>query len=66
MMPPEEGREQELNRLFRSYREATEYNSDAGPDFMPALWDRIESRRRNSRMVERVARIFTARRQPSR
>lgn len=46
-----------LNRLFYAYREATEYEKlDA--DFMPGLWRRIESRRRNSLLVERMARVF--------
>jgi hypothetical protein len=48
-----------LDELFSRYRSATEF-ADAGPDFMPALWQRIESRRRNSLMVERFARVFTS------
>ncbi len=49
--------EGELDALFRSYREATEFG-EVSPNFMPVLWQRIESRRRNSLVVERLARVF--------
>lgn len=46
-----------LDRLFESYRAATEY-AGPGPNFMPELWKRIDSRRSNSLLMKRVARIF--------
>jgi hypothetical protein len=46
-----------LDHLFQAYRAATEYEGP-GPHFMPELWKRIESRRSNSMLLERVARIF--------
>jgi hypothetical protein len=46
-----------LDLLFQSYRAATEYDGP-GPHFMPELWKRIDSRRSNSLLMERVARIF--------
>lgn len=49
--------EERLDALFRAYREACEPPT-ASPDFMPAVWSRIESRRKNSFMIERMARIF--------
>jgi anti-sigma factor RsiW len=49
--------EAKLDRLFQAYRETTAYNG-ANPNFMPELWARIESRRANSRMVERFSKIF--------
>lgn len=57
MIAPENEQAQNLDRLLRRYREATEYG-DAGPNFMPLLWQKIEARRRNSVMVERFARLF--------
>jgi len=52
-------REQELNNILRAYREACEI-SEPGRDFMPRLWERIESRRSISRGVEWLARVFTS------
>ena len=49
--------EQRLDQLFQSYRTATEYGGP-GPSFMPGVWQRIESRRANAFLIERVARIF--------
>ncbi len=49
--------ESQLDSLFHAYREACDFR-DASPDFMPAIWARIESRRKNSFMVERLARVF--------
>jgi hypothetical protein len=49
--------EQALSDLFRSYRQATDI-SEVSPNFMPILWQRIEARRKNSLMVERLARVF--------
>ena len=59
MIPLEDERSQELDRLFRSYRLATDLGETA-PEFMPLLWQRIESRRKNSLLVERFARVFTS------
>ncbi len=59
MIPPGDRNEQALDALFQSYRQATEFG-DAGPNFMPALWQRIESRRRASFFIDRTARIFAA------
>ena len=50
--------DERLDHLFRAYRSATEFG-DAGPDFMPAVWQRIEARRKSSFLVERLARVFT-------
>ena len=57
MIPPGSGDERKLDELFLAYRQATEFG-DVGPNFMPILWERIESRRRNQFLVERVSRIF--------
>lgn len=49
--------ERELDELFRTYRRATDFG-EISPNFMPVLWQRIESRRKNSLMAERLARVF--------
>jgi hypothetical protein len=49
--------EKSLDRLLHSYREATGYG-EPGPNFMPELWARIESRRSASLTFVRLARVF--------
>ena len=47
----------QLDAVFQRYREATEW-PDLNPNFMPAVWQTIEARRRNSFLMERLARTF--------
>lgn len=44
----------QLDELFQRYRAACP-DVDAGPNFMPALWDRIENRRGFAFTFERLA-----------
>lgn len=44
----------QLDELFQQYRAACP-EVDAGPNFMPALWDRIDSRRSFAFTFERLA-----------
>jgi len=47
----------QLDRLLASYRQACP-DVDAGPEFMPKLWQRIESRRVESfSILKRLAQI---------
>lgn len=43
-----------LDAIFREYREAMP-DPEASPEFMPRLWDRIESRRRYTWSLRRWA-----------
>jgi hypothetical protein len=47
----------ELDRLLTRYREACG-SPEPGPNFMPLLWQKIESRQSKGFVFERVARIF--------
>lgn len=49
--------EAELTRLFAGYREALP-DPEAGPDFMPGLWRRIEARQSSARDLRRLAQGF--------
>jgi hypothetical protein len=57
MIPAEN--EKRLESLFRAYRDACEFG-DGAPDFMPRLWQRIETRRTGALFTQRLARIFAA------
>ena len=58
MFPGNEGnQEQRLDALFRAYHDAC-VAPDPGANFMPQLWQRIESRQRFSFSFRRVARGF--------
>ncbi len=47
----------EVRRLFASYKEAVG-EKDAGPNFMPLLWERIDTRRRTTYSFGRLTRAF--------
>ena len=47
----------EFTRLLGTYRESLP-DPEPGPDFMPGLWRRIESRRSPERTLRRFAQIF--------
>ena len=49
--------EQQLDRLFRVYRSACP-DPEPSANFMPMLWDRIESRRSFSFVFQKFARVF--------
>ena len=51
------GGENELDALFRTYREACP-DPDASANFMPELWRRIEERQRSVFFLGRWARAF--------
>ncbi len=51
--------EEKLNRLFAAYRQACP-DPEPGPDFMPAIWRRIESRRRVTLLLPRWGARFVA------
>lgn len=55
--PTGRSREDELDGLFRAYREACP-DPEPGANFMPQLWDRIESRQTFSSFLERMASGF--------
>jgi hypothetical protein len=58
MFPVNEGnREEKLDALFRAYRDACP-TPETSANFMPQLWQRIESRQRFSFSFRRVARGF--------
>jgi hypothetical protein len=58
MYPENEGREgQDLNALFRAYREAC-IAPEPSVNFMPQLWQKIETRQTFSFFFGRVARGF--------
>jgi hypothetical protein len=47
----------ELTKLFTAYRDAVP-GPEPGPDFMPGLWARIESRRSPVRVLRAFAQAF--------
>jgi len=49
--------DQDLERLFRAYRAACP-DPDAGPNFMPGVWQKIEARRTFSRTLRRWTGAF--------
>jgi negative regulator of sigma E activity len=49
----------ELQEAFREYREAHP-DPEPGVDFMPRLWDRIESKRRTLHWMQRLTRVFVS------
>jgi hypothetical protein len=51
--------DQELNSLFAAYRNAIP-DPEAGPDFMPRLWGRIEAQRSFVYRLRRMAQIAVA------
>ena len=51
------GDEQDLNNLFAAYREAVS-GPEPGPNFMPGIWAKIESRRRYGKMLRRWTGVF--------
>jgi hypothetical protein len=58
MFPVNEGnREENLDALFRAYRDACAA-PETSANFMPQLWQRIESRQRFSFSFRRIARGF--------
>ncbi len=52
-------RELQLDSLFVRYREACG-NPDPDRNFMPGLWQKIESRQSKTMFFERIARTFVA------
>lgn len=54
-----DNREQELNRLLKSYGEACG-SPEPHVNFMPNLWQKIEARQSKSLFFERLARTFVA------
>jgi hypothetical protein len=54
-----DNREWELDRLFVRYREACG-SPEPDPNFMPSLWQKIESRQSKNVFFERLARTFVA------
>lgn len=54
---PESAREQQLDALFAAYREACP-DPDPSPDFMPLLWQRIDSNRSFRYSLKRLAQGF--------
>ena len=49
--------EDELNRLYEAYRRACP-DPEAGPDFMPGVWRKIEARRRFTMTLRRWTGAF--------
>ena len=49
--------DEQLDVLFRAYREACP-TPDPGPNFMPQLWQKIESRQTFSFSLRRIANAF--------
>jgi hypothetical protein len=48
----------QLDELFAAYREACP-DPEAGPEFQPGLWRRIEARRR-PQLIQRITRVFVS------
>jgi hypothetical protein len=57
MLPKGGNNEERLDALFRAYREACP-DRDASPNFMPNLWQRIESRQTYAFSFRRMAGAF--------
>jgi len=57
MVPKGGNNEERLDALFRAYREACP-DRDASPNFMPNLWQRIESRQTFAFSFRRMAGAF--------
>jgi len=57
MVPKGGNNEERLDALFRAYREACP-DRDASPNFMPNLWQRIESRQTYAFSFRRMAGAF--------
>jgi len=51
--------EQQLNSLFTEYREAIS-EPEASPDFMPALWGKIEAKRSFVFRLKRMSQLAVA------
>jgi len=50
-------RDEQLDALFRAYREACP-TAEPGPNFMPQLWQKIESRQKFTFSFRRMANAF--------
>lgn len=50
----------DLDKLFRAYREALPDPDGASANFTPGIWTRIEARRSPVRFVRRMAEAFVA------
>jgi hypothetical protein len=50
-------RDRHLDEFFQAYREACSYG-EPGPNFMPAVWQRIDARQTSSTLFRRVAKSF--------
>jgi hypothetical protein len=55
--PPDAAASADLDRLFRAYREACP-DPEAGVNFMPQLWAKIEARENSSHVFGRMARTL--------
>jgi hypothetical protein len=55
----QENADRKLDQLFRAYREACP-DVEAGPNFMPQLWQKIERRQNLPFVMRRFARVFAS------